>query len=119
MPGNRDWKKYNGQLVRKGEMYIALDFMETWDTEILYMGGGKRGRAFIFPQSLMSFLGCLHVAFLPYWQMEGFLTKLSWYILHLRAADYSTICKRMHVLDCALSLQDISRMLLWSWILRG
>jgi len=107
MPDNRDWKKYNDQLVRRGEMYITLDFMETWDTEILHMNEGKRGRPFIFPHSLMSFLGFLHVAFLPYRQMEGFLKKLSQYIPQLCAADYSTICKRMHDLDSELSLQDI------------
>ena len=107
MPNDRDWKKVNDQLVRRGELYITLDFMETWDTEIQYMNEGKRGRPFIFPQSLMSFLEFLHVAFLPYRQMEGFLKKLSQYIPQLRAADYSTICKRMHDLDSELSLQDI------------
>ena len=39
--------------------------------------------------------------------MEGFLTKLPQYIPRLRAADYSTICKRMHDLDSGLSVQDI------------
>ena len=88
-------------------MYTTLDFMETWDTEIQSMNEGKRGRPFIFPQSLMAFLDFLHVAFLPYRQMEGFLKKLSQYIPQLRAADYSTICKRMHDLNSELSVQDI------------
>ena len=88
-------------------MYITLDFMENWDTEILHMNEGKRGRPFIFPHSLITFLGFLHVAFLPYRQMEGFLRKLSQYIPHLRAADYSTICKRMTNLELGLSEQDI------------
>ncbi|MEM2259201.1 MAG: IS5/IS1182 family transposase, partial [Candidatus Thermoplasmatota archaeon] len=30
----RNWKEYNEQLVRRGEFYISLDFMETWDEEL-------------------------------------------------------------------------------------
>jgi len=71
------------------------------------MNEGKRGRPFIFPQSLITFPGFLHVAFLPYRQMEGFLRKLSQYIPRLRAADYSTICKRMATLKLAVSEQDL------------
>jgi len=107
MPDTRDWKKYNDQLVRRGEFYITLDFMENWEGEIYQMNQGKRERPFTFPQSLITFLGFLHVAFLPYRQMEGFLRKLSQYIPRLRAADYSTICKRMHGIEMELSLQDI------------
>jgi len=107
MPDTRDWKKYNDQLVRRGEVYITLDFMENWDTEIQHMNEGKRGRPFIFPHSLITFLGFLHVAFLPYRQMEGFLRKLSQYIPRLRAADYSTICKRMINLELGLAEQNI------------
>jgi len=29
MPEKRNWKEYNEQLVRRGEIYISLDFMET------------------------------------------------------------------------------------------
>lgn len=107
MSDTRDWKEYNDQLVRRGEFYITLDFMENWEGEVSQMNQGKRGRPFIFPQSLITFLGFLHAAFLPYRQMEGFPRKLSQYIPRLQAADYSTICKRMRGLDIELSLQDI------------
>jgi hypothetical protein len=36
MPHERNWKEYNEQLVRRGEIYISLDFDE--------MNYKKRGR---------------------------------------------------------------------------
>ncbi len=50
----------------------------------------------------MAFLAFLHVAFLPFRQMEGFLRKLAQYIPKLKVADYSTICKRMKEVDIDL-----------------
>jgi len=43
----------------------------------------------------MNFLAFLHIAFLPFRQLEGFLTGLSRYIPKLKAADYTTIFKRL------------------------
>ena len=107
MSEQRNWREYNGQLVRRGEFYISLDFVDHWDDEITQMNEGKRGRPFMFPERLMEFLAFLHVAFLPYRQMEGFLRKLSEYIPKLQPADYTTICKRMHHIELDISLQDI------------
>ncbi|MEM2583513.1 MAG: IS5/IS1182 family transposase, partial [Candidatus Thermoplasmatota archaeon] len=33
-------------MVRRGEFYISLDFMETWDEELEEMNYKKRGRPF-------------------------------------------------------------------------
>jgi len=108
MPEKRNWKEYNEQLVRRGEIYISLDFLEDWDSELQEMNKGKRGRPYKFPNSLMTFLAFLHIAFLPFRQMEGFLRKLAEYISKLRAVDYSTICKRLQKMNIDLALQDIS-----------
>ena len=107
MPEKRNWKEYNEQLVRRGETYISLDFMETWDKELEEMNYKKRGRPYKFPESFMIFLAFIHIAFLPFRQMEGFLRKLSEYIPKLKAADYSTICKRLQKMHIDLPLQDI------------
>ncbi len=107
MSAKRNWQEYNDRLVRRGELYISLDFVDHWDDEIARMNEGKRGRPFKFPERLMEFLAFLHVAFLPYRQMEGFLRKLSEYIPKLEAADYTTICKRLQHIELDISLQDI------------
>lgn len=108
MSEKRNWREYNDRLVRRGEFYISLDFLDHWDEEVARMNEGKRGRPFKFPERLMEFLAFLHVAFLPYRQMEGFLRKLSEYIPKLEAADYTTICKRLQRIQLDISLQDIS-----------
>ena len=102
----RNWREYNEKLVKRGEFYISLDFMERWDEELQEMNYKKRGRPYTFPESLMTFLAFIHVAFLPFRQMEGFLRKLSEYISKLHAADYSTICKRLQKMNIDLPLQD-------------
>ena len=103
MQSKRNWKEYNEKLVRRGELYISLDFLENWDEELNRMNEGKVGRPFRFPRTFMCFLAFLHVAFLPLRQMEGFLRKLSEYIPELKVADYSTVCKRLRKLDFELS----------------
>ena len=107
MSEQRNWREYNDQLVRRGEFYISLDFVDHWDEEVARMNESKWGRPFMFPERLMEFLAFLHVAFLPYRQMEGFLRKLSEYIPKLEAADYTTICKRLKTIQLDITLQDI------------
>jgi hypothetical protein len=69
----RDWKSYNDQLVKRGELLISLDLLENWDLELERMNSGKRGRAFVYPQSLVKFLASVRVFFgLSYRQDEGF-----------------------------------------------
>lgn len=107
MQSKRNWREYNEKLVRRGELYISLDFMENWDEELNRMNKGKVGRPFQYPKTFMRFLGFLHVSFLPLRQIEGFLRKLSEYIPRLKTVDYSTICKRLKKLNMELSVEDL------------
>jgi len=52
----RDWKSYNDQLVKRGELLIDLDFVENWEKELEEMNRGKRGKPFDYPESLIEFL---------------------------------------------------------------
>ena len=98
----RNWKEYNEKLVRRGELYISLDFLDSWDDELAKMNKGKVGRPFVYPENFMYFLAFIHIAFLPFRQIEGFLRKLSEFIPKIKSADYSTICKRLKKLDVNL-----------------
>ena len=70
----RDWKSYNDQLVKRGELLISLDFLENWDLELERMDSGKRGKAFMYPEGFIKFLAPIRVFFgLPYRQEEGFV----------------------------------------------
>ena len=38
----RNWPEYNERLVRRGEMYMDLDFVERWDEGIKGQNEGER-----------------------------------------------------------------------------
>ena len=52
----RYWKKYNEQLVIRGEFYLDLSFMDEWHRELETANESKKGRQFKFPESLMKWL---------------------------------------------------------------
>ena len=60
----RNWREYNEKLVRRGELLIALDFLDSWDDELKKMNDRKRGKPFQFPQSFIVFMAYVHVLFL-------------------------------------------------------
>jgi len=92
----RNWKTYNDQLVKRGELLISLDFLENWDLELERMNSGKRGRAFIYPECFVKFLAPIRVFFgLPYRQEEGFVRALAKLLPGLMVPDYTTIYRRV------------------------
>ena len=38
----RNWKKYNEELVVRGEFYIDFDWAESWNNELEQMNKGKK-----------------------------------------------------------------------------
>jgi len=96
MSEGRDWSEYNEHLVRRGELYLALDFIDSWNEELSKMNYCKRGHPFEYPESLIRFLAVIYyVMRVPYRALEGILRSLNKYIPALKVADYSTIAKRI------------------------
>jgi len=63
----RNWVEYNERLVKRGEFYISLDFIENWDNELVKLNRNKIGRQFEYPHSFIFFSGIIHEIFhLPY-----------------------------------------------------
>jgi len=63
----RDWSSYNESLVRRGELYLTLDFLESWDRELDKLNHGKVGRRYELPWKFIKFLMLVHIIFhLPY-----------------------------------------------------
>ncbi len=92
----RNWKEYNEKLVRRGELYLSLEFLDSWDKELKEINKGKKGRPFSYPEQFVMFMSFVHLIFyMPYRQMEGFLTKLSELVSRAIAADYTTLFKRI------------------------
>ncbi|MFQ6088482.1 MAG: transposase, partial [Candidatus Methanofastidiosia archaeon] len=71
---SRNWAKYNEKLVKRGELYLSLDFLKSWNRELNKMNESKRGRPFEFPMCFMKFVAFIKtIFFLQYRQAEGFL----------------------------------------------
>jgi len=93
------WSNYNEALVKRGEFYLDVCFVQTWHQELAVMNDKKRGRPYAYPNSLMDFCSVAYCFLhLPYRQMEGFLRKLGGF-LGFRAPDYTTPFRRMQKLD--------------------
>lgn len=92
----RDWPNYNETLVKRGELYLSLDFLETWSLDLQCMNQGKVGAKYIYPDPYITFLGYIHILLgIDYRGLEGFtrgLTRLA----AVPSPDYTTICRRVN-----------------------
>ncbi len=95
----RDWREYNERLVKRGEMYLGLDFLESWTEDVWGLNEDKVGAPFEYPESLMTFLGFVHVMLgVDYRGLEGFVRGLRRFV-SIEVPDYSTICRRVNALE--------------------
>lgn len=94
----RDWKEYNERLVKRGEMYLSLDFLESWAGNLEGLNAGKVGAPYEYPEPFVTFLGFIHIMLgVDYRGMEGFARGLRRFA-PVAAPDYSTICRRVNAL---------------------
>jgi hypothetical protein len=100
----RDWRDYNESLVKRGELYLTFNFLETWQKDLDKLNQGKLGRKYESPWSFIEFMMLIHVIFgLPYRQLEGFLRTVSEFVPQIKPTDYTTIWRRGTKLRIKLS----------------
>jgi hypothetical protein len=97
------WSSYNESLVRRGEVILDFDVIDSWDSELKRMNNGKKGAQYDYPDSFVQLLGYMRVYFhLPYRQTEGVVRA------HANKKvpsipDYSTISRRVNKLDIKIN----------------
>jgi hypothetical protein len=100
---NRDWIKYNDELVRRGEIELDAKIMEEWNKELKKENDGKVGEPFHYPEPYIRLIAFIRLLFhLPYGQTEGFMTFLSKYVDGLKAIDHSTLNRRVNKIEIEL-----------------
>ena len=105
-PDHRDWCIYNELLVKRGEFYLSFDFIDQWDDQLARVNAGKRGRPFQYPEPFIAWMARIHIFLqMPYRQMEGFVRNLATFIPGLKAADYTTLFRRIKDLDLSLPVE--------------
>jgi hypothetical protein len=94
----RNWQVCNEQLVKRGEYWIDLAWVKTWDEELITMNHNKEGRPFQFPNSMIQLQALWHAKGYDYRGIEG-MTRALVEKAELRAYnDYSTVNRRVNAL---------------------
>lgn len=90
----RDWKQYQQELVKRYELYLDLDWVESWSDELKEMNNGKRGAPFLFPNSMITFQAFFVEKFTTR-GAEAITRKLESYDLIPKCNDHATIHRRI------------------------
>ncbi len=111
---NRDWSVYNKQLVKRGEYLLDLDWVESWDAELVEMNEGKLGHPYEYPESLIRLQAVWHTHRLDYRAIEG-VTKQLCEMAKLPAYnDYTTANRRVNQLDISFDIPVGKQLVLFS-----
>jgi len=110
----RDWRKYNEQLVKRGEYLLAVDFVEEWNEELSAMNSSKVGAPYQFPNTLIELQALWHAKQLPYRMIEGMTRDLARRGHLPEYNDYSTVNRRVNELDFCLALPQGNDIIVFS-----
>lgn len=94
----RNHKKYQEELIKRYEIYLDLDWVDSWDNELAKMNKGKRGKPYEYPKSMIEFQALLVEKFSTR-GAEGITRQLQKHNLLLRCNDHATIHRRVLELD--------------------
>ncbi len=110
----RNWKTYNEQLVKRGEFFLDLNFVENWQEELATMNSGKMGAPFQFPNSLIQLQAVWHAKRIPCRMIEGITRQLAEMGKVWDYNDYTTANRRINKLACQLTLPTGNNLTLFS-----
>jgi len=99
----RLWEIVNEIYVVRGEFLFDLDFVKSWDQELIEMNEGKRGAPFQFPESFINWLAVLS-QWISNRGLQGVTRRFQFYGLIPKEADYSTISIRVNKIDTSFEL---------------
>lgn len=110
----RNWKLYTEQLVKRGEFFIDLNFVEHWDEELAAMNLGKIGAPYQFPNSLIELQAVWHAKRIPYRMIEGITRGLTAMGNVVEYNNYTTANRRMNKLACQLAVPSSDNLTVFS-----
>jgi hypothetical protein len=94
------WRCVDERLIRRGELLLSLDFLESYDLDLSLLNCGKVGRPYRVTCMYVVFLAVVRYLFsMPYRQLERFTRALHRLIPRLPPIDYSWVRRRILRLD--------------------
>ena len=101
----RDHKAYQAQLLKQYEMYLDLDWVDSWDDELIEMNRGKRGAQYEYPNSMIEWQALLVEKFSTR-GAESLTRKLEGFGLILKCNDHATIHRRVLKMDLKFKIPN-------------
>src|SRR3989344_2029413 len=99
----RLWDLVNEQYVVRGEFLFDLDFVKSWDKELVGMNHKKIGVPFKFPESFIKWLAVLS-QWISNRGLQGVTRRFQAFGLLPKEANYSTISIRVNKIDTSFEL---------------
>jgi len=111
---NRNWPRYNKELVKRGEYFLDLNWVRGWNDELEKMNMNKIGHPYEYPESLIRTQGIWHTHRLPYRMIEGITMQLYKMARLPSYNDYTTVNRRVNKLDFSLDVPVGKKLVLFS-----
>jgi hypothetical protein len=93
-------KEATDKYTKEVLLYFSFDFLKTWDREIKQLNENKKGKRFVYPNSLIEFCGKIKFLFGVGWrQIEGILLALKNWIPIPKIISKSRVNERFNLLD--------------------
>jgi hypothetical protein len=99
----RNHKVYQEQLLKRYEIYIDLDWVDSWVEELTLMNEGKRGAPYEYPNSMLEWQSLLVEKFSTR-GAESITRKLEGYNLIPKCNDHATIHRRVLKIDLKFNI---------------
>lgn len=103
----RNWRKYNEELVFRGEFYLEFEWVKNWDAELEEMNHSKVGARYQYPKSLIELQAAWHQK-IDYRGIQGVMRKIAAAVQLPRVNHYSNVCRRVNSLDIQFELPNES-----------
>ena len=99
----RDHKAYQEEILRRYEIFLDLDWAESWDQELVEMNKGKKGAPFEYPNSMITWQSLLVEKFTTR-GAESITRKLERYGIVPKCNDHATIHRRVLKMELKFSI---------------
>lgn len=92
---NRDWKQYNERLVKRGEFYVNPRFLDSWLDELKELNHRKVGQPYVYPPSMIEFLGVLRSKGFDFRALQGIMKVFAKRLGPFPVISFSQIRRRI------------------------
>ena len=99
----RDHKAYQAELLRRYGIYLDLEWVDSWEDELIEMNTGKHGKPYEYPYSMIEYQALLVEKFSTR-GAEAITQKLEDFNLIPKCNDHATIHRRVQKIDLKFSV---------------